>query len=283
MVFSRLLGPYPSPRCGTAREPGPLNCGNILRESFPEPGPDPRNLKKEPGPRAPPRCFFCSGHLPGVLCFCRTPPRCPFLVGHLPGVSFFVFGHPPGVLCLCRAPSRCPFLFRAPSRCPVVCFRATSRCPFSFGHLPGAQEKVPQICKCLTLLISATSFTVRVPTFQGQLWNTTRPFWYGTGRIHKAVARTQTRSAQAMTLDFCNKFQTHLDAIRPKISGPVFQRFSAEPDPGDPLRSPGSAPHIKMCEKSAPQTHSKTISRHPKSTARLPSGTQVTFPEETAL
>ena len=69
-------------------------------------------------------------------------------------------------------------------------------------------------------------------------------------------------------------FGGYLKAVWLKIFGPVFLGFLQEIDPGTPPRSPGPAPHINFHEKSAPETNSNAISRHPKSPARLLSGTQ---------
>ena len=54
----------------------------------------------------------------------------------------------------------------------------------------------------------------------------------------------------------------------------IFFGFSAAPDPGDPIRSPGPAPHITFHEKSAPQTNSKAMSLRVKIPAGLPGGSQ---------
>ena len=67
------------------------------------------------------------------------------------------------------------------------------------------------------------------------------------------------------------------DGRRSAVAGrrsKVFPRFPAEADPRDPPRSPGPAPHINFDERSAPQTNSKAVSRHPANPARPPSGTQ---------
>ena len=70
----------------------------------------------------------------------------------------------------------------------------------------------------------------------------------------------------------------YLQAVCPELFGPVFPGFgpaflgfSAESDPGDPLRSPGPSPHINFHEKSSRQTDSKAMSWHLKNTARRPS------------
>jgi len=59
-----------------------------------------------------------------------------------------------------------------------------------------------------------------------------------------------------------------------EIFGLVFLGISAETDPLDPPRLPGPVLHINFHEKSAPQTNSDAVLRHPKTPARLPSGTQ---------
>ena len=56
----------------------------------------------------------------------------------------------------------------------------------------------------------------------------------------------------------------YLKAIWMDIFGPVSNEFPAKTDPRAPPRSPGSAPHINVHQKSAPQTDSKAVSRHPK-------------------
>ena len=62
--------------------------------------------------------------------------------------------------------------------------------------------------------------------------------------------------------------------VKIKIFGPVFLGSSQEMDPGTPLDRPG-APRTSLCtKKSDPETYSKAISRYPKNSARLPSGTQ---------
>ena len=61
----------------------------------------------------------------------------------------------------------------------------------------------------------------------------------------------------------------YLQAVCPELFGPVVPGFgpavlgfSAESDPGDPLRSPGPSPHINFHEKSSWQTDSKAMSWH---------------------
>jgi len=70
-----------------------------------------------------------------------------------------------------------------------------------------------------------------------------------------------------------------LKAVWLEIFGTVFCGFPAEIDPLVPPGSPGRAPHIKMHEKSAPQTHFKTISWHPQK-ARQTAFSQVPRPSE---
>ena len=67
---------------------------------------------------------------------------------------------------------------------------------------------------------------------------------------------------------FCNS-TGYLKAVWLETFRPVFLGFPAESDPRDPPRSPGPGPHINSHEKSAPQTNSKAVSRHPKNPARL--------------
>ena len=60
-----------------------------------------------------------------------------------------------------------------------------------------------------------------------------------------------------------------------KDSGVLFSLdFRPKPTPGTPLDRRGPPRTSIFHEKSAPQTNSKAMSRHPKDPARLPSGTQ---------